>query len=324
MTTKLSHLSGLGRSPQRVPSALPPRGAEVSLSGVGRAFDSKLQTSQPPDILAAELAAAMRLHSRFLTTTALFPLISCSRPCAGLPFIPRTPPPGLPSPSLTTATGMSPTKSIQENVLSPWAAGGPGARAARHAAPRAFALSSSLRCRPPRSIPSVGGRSTLAPEPAERGRRAAVQQLRGRDHRRGAGPAAGAGPGRGGGPGARRGCRGASKPEEESAASERARRAPAWRGSGGRSPAPTAARQLRRTFCWASSRSCCPAAVREGLRDKVSPPSGLAVLAAPPPLSFKGTVEICEGSRRKGTPGGSARGKTGCCSPATASSPRRP
>ena len=67
-----------------MPGPPPPRGAEVSLSSLGRAlFNSKLQTLQPPDILAAELAVAMWLHSPFLTTTALFPLIPCLGPLAG-------------------------------------------------------------------------------------------------------------------------------------------------------------------------------------------------------------------------------------------------
>lgn len=58
-------------------------------------FYSKLQTLQPPDILAAELAAAMWLHSRFLTTIALFPLIPCLGPPAGPLLTPIThcPPP---------------------------------------------------------------------------------------------------------------------------------------------------------------------------------------------------------------------------------------
>lgn len=176
------------------------------------------------------------------------------------------------------------------------------------------------------SPPSVGGRSTLAPEPAERGRPAAVQQLRRRDHRRGAGPAAGAGPGRGGGggPGARRGGRGASKPEKDRAASERASERGEHQHGGapaaaarrlpphGRCGEPSAGRLPGPAVLLPSGRGSGTRSARRRGRQS-SPPR--------PPFSFKGTVEICEGSRRKGTPGGSARGEDGLLQPCDHSVP---
>lgn len=47
--------------------------------GLGPALLLLNSTPRPPDILAAELAGAGRPRSSFLTTTALFPRISCPR-----------------------------------------------------------------------------------------------------------------------------------------------------------------------------------------------------------------------------------------------------